>query len=93
MDKSASRLPGNKKLWKMAQIPAHWTLIGPDQVHFYISQVQHIFIHLKGQTCVTYCVCVYSMSVCRDIDRHTQVFFDNVNMRMQKMLIKRLVSV
>ena len=65
----------------MAQIPTHWTLIGPDQVHFYILQVQHLFIHVKGHTSLTCrvyaCVCT-GMSVYRGftVDRRTQVFFD-----------------
>ena len=60
----------------MAQILPHKTLIGPDQVHFYISQVQHLFIHLEGQPSLKRCiypgviVCVYCLSANRELDTH-----------------------
>lgn len=60
----------------MAQILPHKTLIGPDQGHFYISQVQHLFIHLEGQPSLKRCVypgvrvCVYCLSAYRELDKH-----------------------
>lgn len=66
----------------MAQIATRWTLIGPDQVHLYVSQVRHLFIHLKGHTCLTCCVCasvcVYGYVSLQGF-RHTQVFFDEAS--------------